>query len=299
MTDRRPTPAEMGDEVTIAIVAVTQPLGHFVSVTDRMVSYDDILPAEENAVVKDVRLSRNWSVAFAADDVDDALALVHKIRDPIWPNDLEVAQLKQHFATCIFDTLQIDFFNRHLGRYGYKSVEHFRKEGYSELGQHYFDLCRELDKADIGASFIVYGYDVHHIPHLFEIDGQGRITDHRMAVPYAVIGTGYSIASASLKLKPMPWDFDSVVYRLLQAKFSAETATGVGKPTTVMFKRPDEHDFLMWPQDIEKVRAIWLEQMRQREPSGAVDVISNIRMAMLRDDDAKRQYRERQGSTAS
>jgi hypothetical protein len=56
----------------------------------------------------------------------------------------------------------------------------------------------------------------------------------------------------AFRRKPLALDFDSMVYRLLEAKFSAETASGVGRRTTVVFKRPGEHDFMMWFGDIRR-----------------------------------------------
>jgi hypothetical protein len=58
--------------------------------------------------------------------------------------------------------------------------------GRDELGDHFFELCRELDGADLGAELVVYGYQTGaHDPQIFEIDGKGQIID-RMALRYAV-----------------------------------------------------------------------------------------------------------------
>ena len=283
MTFPRPTPAEEGFEVTICIVALTQPFGTFVSVTDRKVSYDDELPADENAIIKNLQLSNNWSVTFSADNIESAITLLDKVRHRIIEpaETMDSHEMKSLFASAIFDTIQEDFFNRRLGRYGYKSVEQFRQEGRADLGDHYFELCRELDKADVGVGFIVYGYNTFRAPQLFEVDGQGRITD-RMAIRYAVIGSGYSIASTSLKLKPLAADFDSMVYRVLEAKFYSETgASGIGRPTTVTFKMPDQHDFMMGPGDIEKIRNIWEQQKRLPESPEAAEITGKIRMDII------------------
>ena len=80
---RRPTPAEMGDVVTIAIVALTAPYEHFICVSDRMISHDDILPADDNALIKNQQLSYNWSVTFSANKIENVLPLLGKVRSKI------------------------------------------------------------------------------------------------------------------------------------------------------------------------------------------------------------------------
>lgn len=240
MAIRRPTPAELGLELTIAIVALTAPYEHFVCVSDRMISHDDILAADDDAFIKNVGLSKNWSVAFSANKIENILPLLDKVRSKIAhpAETLDGDKLQEYFATSISEMIRADFFNRRIARYGYSSLELFRRQGQDELGTHFFELCRELDAAELGVEFIVYGYNQWQVPQLFEVSGTGQVID-RMALRYAVVGSGHWMASASLKRKPLAIDFDSMVYRLLEAKFSAETASGVGKPTTVTFNRLD------------------------------------------------------------
>jgi hypothetical protein len=291
----------MGDEVTIAIVALTAPYAHFVSVSDQMVSHDDILPANESALIKSLQIGWNWSIAYSANKIENVLPLLDRVRDKIFnPKQEPTAdELQQHFATSIAEMIQVDFFNRRLARYGYRDIEQFRSQGQSELGAHFFELCRELDSADLGVECIVYGYEHDgNVQRLFEVTGKGEIID-RMAIRYAVVGSGYWMASASLKRKPLSLDFDSMVYRLLEAKFSAETASGVGKRTTVIFTRPRQHNFKMWPGQIEKIRAIWEAQMRFPEPAQSAEIVGKIRIEMMEDDKQRAEFMKSQQQQAS
>jgi hypothetical protein len=283
----------MGLEVTIAIVALTAPYGHFVCVSDQMISHDDILPADESALIKSLQISKNWSVTFSANKIERVLPLLDMVSGKM-ERDAgtlagEAPQLQEYFTSSISETIQRDFFNRRLARYGYRDIEVFRRQGRDELGDHFFELCRELDEAELGAEFIVYGYDQTNTPRLFEVTGKGEVID-RMALRYAVVGSGYWMASASLKRKPLAIDFDSMVYRLLEAKFSAETASGVGRRTTVKFKRPDQHDFTLWPGQIEEIRAVWEGIQRHPEPQQAVEAIGKVRMAMMGDDKLRTEH---------
>jgi hypothetical protein len=286
MKIRRPSPAEMGLEVTVAIVALTAPYEHFICVSDRMISYsDDSLPADDNALIKNLQLSNNWSVAFAATKIDNVLPIlesVHKKITHAQHDDLSNQKLQEHFSRSVTEKIQTEFFNSKLARYGYRGIEQFRCQGLEELGDHFFELRRELEKMEAGVEFIVYGYDEDNGARLFEVKGDGEVID-RMAMRYAVVGSGYWMALAALRRKPLTIDFDSMVYRILEAKFTAETGR-VGRPTTVTFKRRNQHDYAMNQNEIEKIRAIWEVKMCEYEPVEALKIAGEIGMRMRRED---------------
>jgi hypothetical protein len=286
----RPMPAEMGEVVTIAIVALTKPYAHFVSVSDQMISHDDILPADEVGLIKTFQISNNWSVAFSGNKIDNVIPLLDRVRHKIGrsTNNIEASKVQEYFTTSIADMIRSDFFNRRLVKYGYRDLEMFRKQGRDELGEHFFELCHELDNDELGVEFIIYGYETGgYDPQIFEINGKGQIID-RMAFRYAVVGSGYWMASASLKRKPLAMDFYSMVYRTLEAKFSAETASGVGNPTTVYFKRPNERDVIMPNNDIEKIRQIWQEKMHEPEPQESAKIVGELIMKIAQSDEMRR-----------
>jgi hypothetical protein len=292
---RRPTPAEMGLEVTIAIVTLSAPDEHFVCVSDRMISHDDILMGQDNAILKNFGLCKDWSVAYSANNIQNVFPLLNKVRNrlPDGPDTVSQGELKKYFTEAISETIQQEFFDRRLRRYGYGSLRKFIEEGRDHLGEHFFELCRELDQCDAGVDFIVYGYGEAQSTQLFEVTGKGEIKDHS-AFRYAVIGSGYWMASASLKRKPLAFDFDAMAYRLLEAKFSSETASGVGKTTTVTVKRRNQQDIVIWPDVVEKIRAVWENSMRSPEPPQALELLGNWRMMVARSDEMRKKMGQAQ-----
>jgi hypothetical protein len=286
----RPTPAEMGLEMTIAIVALTAPHEHFICVSDQMISFDDVTQADEAGLIKTVSMSLNWSAAFSANKIENILPLLNRVRSKInEPNQpLDIEDLKEYFTASVTEMIQEDFFRTHIARYGYKNLEHFRRDGRADLGDSFAGLYQKLNEYDLGAEFIVYGYSGgFRIPSLFEVSGKGQIID-RMALRYAVIGSGYWMATASLRRKPLPIDFDSMLYRLLEAKFSAETASGVGRRTTVTIKGRDLHDLLMSFRDVDKMRNIWESTLQQPAPEGALEIAGKIREIMAGSENDRR-----------
>ncbi len=66
---------------------------------------------------------------------------------------------------------------------------------------------------------------------------------------------------------------EGTIYRLLEAKFSAETATGVGKTTTMTLYNQFGDMSLLDPKELDRVRAIWLETLKNSTPQQAIQMI--------------------------
>jgi hypothetical protein len=234
----------------------------------------------DNALMKNSWLNGEWSVAYSANDLKYVRPLMVSVRNKIGNNNkVSYGDLKKYFAEAYAEVTKVEFLDKPLRRYGFQSVEEFRQQGQQELGDKFFEFCRELDNSELAAtSFIVYGYDENKHSHLFEVSSSGE-TDRKM-LSYAVIGSGYSMATASLRRKPLTYEFKSTIYRLLEAKFSAETASGVGEATTVIIKRRELMDYAMGQSDIKKVREIWAEKMKESDPSDAIALIEETRRRM-------------------
>jgi hypothetical protein len=146
----------------------------------------------------------------------------------------------------------------------------------SELGNYYFDLLKELrDETLSDTTFIVYGHDPQGFCHLFEVSPLGQISD-RLPLRYAVIGSGYWMATSALQLKPLNFLVGPTIYRLLSAKFSAETATGVGKSTTLTLKSSTAPEVYVQADIIEKIRSVWEKETKKNDPQKAMDALGPV-----------------------
>ena len=124
-------------------------------------------------------------------------------------------------------------------------------------GEHFAELCIELDRFDIHTSLLLFGHDRSKHGKLFEIECPGHVVD-RNALKYAVIGSGHDMAMASLRWPPsLNFLLEDTIYRLLEAKFSAETASSVGKTTTVVLRNRDGRVTILPRAEVEKIRKIW------------------------------------------
>lgn len=278
---RLPTPAELGFDVTIAIAAITEPDGYIVTVSDRMISYDNITQAEDNATLKAQKIGDRWGAMFAGNDarlfpplIDKIVARMREAKNAFGTYDLP--DVKQAVTGAFQELFQEQFTATHLSRLGIKNIEEFRKNGFGELGPDvHREVYRELSKFDPGIQLLVYGYDGINFPRLFEVDSPGRVTDHEL-MKYGVIGSGYWMATASLRRRPLTRQLHPTIYRLLEAKFCAETATGVGKATTALIFGKNDEFASVHPSTVDKIRKIWLKTLQPDAPQAAVNLLKPI-----------------------
>jgi 20S proteasome alpha/beta subunit len=273
-SERIPTPADFGLDVTIAIAAITVPEEIIVLVSDRMISFGDVTQADENAIMKTFGIHPDWLATFSADNIDPVLPMLEDVRRRLSGPSYDQHEVQDIFSDVYAERIQKEFLTRTLAKYGYSTIQQFRIEGRNDLGDHFFDLCRQLDGFDLRVQFIVCGYDKQRRARIFEIDNPGRAIDHNLLC-YAVAGSGYHMATASLRRKPMKFYLDSTIYRLLEAKFSAETASGVGRSTTVILKSRDQISRLL-QSSIEQLREIWKTTVDAPDPPEATTLINGL-----------------------
>jgi hypothetical protein len=262
--------------MTIGIAAITVPGGYIVTVSDRMLSSGGVVQAADNATLKARKISKRWVVMFAADDANLFLPFVKSCWDSLEGHgeDYELHTVQDTVITAYAKLFDAEFTSRYLSRYNISSISAFRETGLSQFGQERFEkICDEIDRFDLGLTMLCYGYDSKKAPHIFEISNPGKITNHDL-LSYAVIGSGWYMATASLRRKILPPDLEMVIYRLLEAKFSAETAPGVGKSTSLITMNSDGENGFLGAGSIEKIRSIWERTLKEPEPQDAIDLIA-------------------------
>jgi hypothetical protein len=238
-----------------------------------MISFDDISPASDNVTFKMFGMHPDWITLFAGNEVNIAWPLLLAVRDRMKGPQYDLDAVKGFFSEAYAEAIQRDFFDKKLRKLGYGSIEEFRKEGRSDLGDQFFELTRELDKAEIGAQFIVCGFDSKKSPRLFEVDSPGYAKSCEL-LRYAVIGSGYHMAMSSLRRKPLDLSLPSIVYRLMEAKFSSETASGVGERTTVILKARNGH-IVFDDNTVERIREIWKGISQSPDPPEAIKLLES------------------------
>lgn len=278
--------------MTIGIAAVSPMDRVIITVSDRMISFGDYTQAIDDGAVKSPTIAARWGVVWAG-YAHDVWPIIEEVRrrlpNPEKGGDWSHDQIKVAIGDAYAMRFQQEFVSRELVKYGYKSIEEFKAKGRSELGDYFHDLLVSLGRFSLNAQFIVYGYNNSddYYPHIFEVDSPGSIVDHH-ALNYAAVGSGHMMALASLRRRPMArFSLSQTIYRLLEAKFSAETATGVGKTTTVTLHNRFGDMSLLDPVHIDHVRTIWEKTIKAPDPADAIEFINGLSGVknVSRDDD--------------
>jgi len=263
-------------DVTIAIAAITDPDGHIVTVSDRALSNQDVVPSADDATLKFRKITRTWAMLFAANDANMFLPLVDISMERLLTistegHDLEtVEEVVSGAYKVLFDR---EFSSRHLSRFGLKSIEEFRTTGRDQFGEDKFKaICEEVEAFDLRIELLCCGFDTKKRAHIFEVKNPGTVTNHDL-LRYAIIGSGFWMALSSLRRRPFRQFLEETIYRLLEAKFSAETATGVGELTAVITMNNKGVFGVMYTPDIDKVKAIWREERRRPDPESALKIV--------------------------
>ena len=275
-----------GSKVTIGIAARTNNDDCIVTVSDRRISFDDVVPSLDSAFNKNWFIGHNWGTLCAANDTCFALPIIDLANDLLKARGGSegVEDVKAAMCDAYAEIRQEYVTRQFLGKYGIKSIDQFRKEGASNLGRKLFwSLSRKLENERLEETiFLVYGYGKNLTAHLFEVKNPGTafMLDH---LRYSAIGSGTAIAMASLNLRPTEHlQPAQLAYRVLEAKFAAENSSAVGKSTSVLFANRGQATTFLTFRSIQRIRELW-EQSRFNPPPDEINkIIKTIDLPIAR-----------------
>ena len=270
---------ERGLSVTVGVaMAVFDPFNAVVVASDNRISFRDVDPALDRGANKILPIEGGWHLVYAANDIRLFEEVWRNIRALITtatlqPTGDEIRTICERAYTSV---LHSEFVKQMLTPMGYASVEAFRKEGLKELGKDQFDpLFMELNRFDIGVELMIVGFDKSGEPRIFTVHNPGR-SYSEATLGYAVIGSGSSLATASIRSRPAHRSLDEVIYRTLEAKFLSETASHVGSSTTVVIIRPDikKTRTYMSQSHINAIKNEWEKAQKRPMPKAASKIIT-------------------------
>jgi hypothetical protein len=276
-----------GHEMTVAIVAFPPSKTEIVTVSDQRLSYGEIIPAADEGTMKNIKMTRKWSMMFAAEDATAFTPVSNKTFEILAKLDMPDSEhkfLQRDFtAEMVMDAARQAyekefnerFFRDKLARFGFADISEFRKFGYAEMGKDlYHQYSMDLAKFDLGLEILVYGFDEAGTRTVFEVANPGKIINHTMR-RYAAIGSGTLMALAALNKKPLGPTLADTIYRVLDAKFSSETARDVGKKTHVITLNSEGKSGFLLDDQLEKLHSIWEVDLARPHPEEAIDFINS------------------------
>ena len=268
-------PPNPGCVVTVGIAAIIEGPGLIVTVSDKMLSSSvDLVQATDNATLKTRKISDDWGIMFSGNG-ELFIPFVAQSSREMGGVKHDFFDLKTILQSVYKTTRECSFFDANISRLGYKSLEEFRSRGLRELGRAMFsDIMGDMNRYDLGIDFIVYGYDTQRSAHICSLENPGVLKDCGLG-GYIAVGSGQYMATAALSRKPLPNIPSAVIYRVLGAKFAAETAAGVGKSTTVLISNPAGRVVQLSNSVIQNLRNIWERELSTPDPEDALQEIED------------------------
>jgi hypothetical protein len=220
--------------MTVCIASICSREDCIVGVSDKMLSMPTMSTDERG--IKYAAIGSSWIAMFAANDISPVVPILKAVQQAAAPATCE--DIVGAFKSAIRKENVAKSEANVLSRFDMNMAE-FRREGLSSLGPELFTrLAYEIEQVSLDLTFLVFGFEGtgERTPHIFTIDGRGEVSYHDI-VGFWAIGSGQTSALGTLFGLRGPLVYKSIadiLYLLTKAKFSAESALGVGKDTNAL-----------------------------------------------------------------
>ena len=261
--------------MTVCIISKSPTNDFIVAVSDNRISWGgNPIQANDTGALKQIKLSRHWGMMAASDDWSNVYPIFERARELIQLGEASesLVDVQRAVGTAYREIFRKEAEEKILGKYGICSYNEFTSLLSTSLSPMLSDIKEDIDKIDLGTVILVYGVDPQrHFCSSFEVHNPGKVVDLNWTFSWA-IGSGATMAMASLSsLINVQMTEELIIYRAVEAKFSAETADGVGHATTGIVLYDDGSVRFLMASDIEALRNIWETDRRRSIPQEAIE----------------------------
>lgn len=271
-----PRPADWGFGMTVCIAAISQ--DNVILASDKMISMG--FTSVDDVADKCEVLSHRWHGMMAGDDVSPLIPILEKIhRAPASTGDT-LAGIAGLVSTA-FQEQRDQMAEESILRPLLLDRKTFLERGREVLYESEHDLILErLKHFNLDCQLLVAGFDDDQLserprtPHIFTVTSPGKCTYYDK-LGFWTIGSGQNSALSSLFASryKVSDDLPACIYNVIAAKFTAETAPGVGKETfvTILGDRGRKISFLSG-EKIDSYKTKWASL--PRIPEGLLEDIA-------------------------
>lgn len=270
--------------MSVCIAGLANSGKEVVLVSDSKAAFGDF--SADKAVKKDAPLAFGYAIQFAGNDAARAGIIKRRVQRELKKANPQNNLLPaDQVAECLHQECKVELERlqeaKVLRKHGYSS-EQFMKAG-KELctDSVFFDIHSELEKVKLSLDFLVAGFDAEGNGHIRYTNSMTPPEDYD-SLGFWAIGRGQhsALSSISHAIENLSLsahrDKGTVLYHLLAAKFMAESASDVGKDTSVIVISPEHRaEFLLLDSD-EYVRQQWKKNGAPRVPKGVTEVINSL-----------------------
>jgi hypothetical protein len=257
-----------GVVMTLCIAAISRKQQGIVTVCDLMLSNEYMSLETESAKVQPVSPSGRWVSLFAGAPSVHA-NMLKEVYDLISRTPETSSEIVSAFESAFRNQLKRKIEGELLSPYGLDRSA-FLREGRAYFGDEEFSrILYQMRGIRLDTSFLLAGYEPSGLPRLFSIVDPG-ISENVSALGFHAIGSGYVRALGSLYTTyNSDFTIEDLIYRICEAKFLGESASGVGERTFVDIVAPDGTHKGLSPELVEPIREIWKARGIPPVPSDA------------------------------
>lgn len=265
-----------GADMTLCIAAIAGRDRKIVTISDHMLTdYNTSMTAEVFPSSKLTIVRGKWIVLFAGDTsvrekINTAVNASVGKKPPT--TEQMMAAYKSAFREALTEKIEDEF----LSVYG-MTLKQFLQRGRKVFGEVEFAKMKEwLREFKLETSFLVAGFDEQARGVLFTVSDPGVITS-QTHLGFHAIGSGCLLANASLFFSFVHTDgLAGIVYRVAEAKFRGEHATGVGKATTVCILGEEGDLSVIRDPRTQLLRDLWKQYGQSPLPTGLDAKLSHL-----------------------
>jgi hypothetical protein len=273
-------PSDWGVGMTVCIASICTRDKCIIGVSDKMLSMPAMSTDERG--IKYASIGNSWIAMFAANDVSPVVPILKTVQKAAALTTCEetLEDIVGTFRSAIRKENVTKSEANVLSRFDMNMAE-FRREGLSSLGPELFTrLAYEIEQISLDLTFLVFGFDGtdEREPHIFTIDGRGEVSYHDI-VGFWAIGSGQTSALGTLFGTRSPLVYHSlphILYLLARAKFSAESALGVGKDTNMLVLHANRERYLIPTSKVPELKKVWEASRGPDVPGDADGVASKL-----------------------
>ncbi len=218
----------------------------------------------------------HWMAMFAGDNLTHIMPVISRIQIAFTSltEDSNRAELIKRVAQAAYQTERMQFAQDLVLAPLGMNLEGFLKN--SEWRTE--SLVSRLETVSIECDFLIAGFDSDGDASIFTIEHPGVVRDHGVT-GWASIGSGAYSATSTLLYHSVNWEMKGarVLYHVAEAKFMAESASGVGKHTHLMFipSASKVSGQELSDEFIASIRTAWEIEGRPRVPEGYLNIIES------------------------
>lgn len=236
--------------MTTCIAAVCDWGSAIVLIADKMIGMGYV--ESELEVTKMREIHKNWWMLFAGDDISPVFDIVDYAKEGIGDGEATIGDVQKAVEIAFARKRMELAVLTHLTPIGW-DIERFNDQGSQKLPD-FEQLKEKINDFGLSIELLVAGFDGNK-GYVFSMfgEGQGKGIPSRLDIPgFQSIGSGSTVANFMLYYREMRvgTPVREAVFYALEAKYTAEQASGVGSSTDLFVARPNKELIQISDEDV-------------------------------------------------